>query len=238
VNGEDPHATHATETHAVSISAERVLWSSLGLLLIACFAGCPSQPDAPAVRQQVADAPKEAEPTDDKAAPTNSGAAEKAVIDAVDAVGGVVKRNDAGEIFGVDLVGCGASDEDLKRISGLKGLTELRLASPEITDTAMKLIGEMTGLRVLDVSEAQIDDDSIAPITALENLEEIRLSRTDVRDEGLKHMARLPKLKRVFVANTYISNDGLGVLSQQKRVQSRHSMRNRAKRVFFRHSSV
>ena len=82
------------------------------------------------------------------------------------------------------------TDNDLKRLSGLKNVRYLGLHRAEITDAGLDHLTGLTTLRELELSYNRITDLGLDKIKAFTRLEKLYLYNTDVTDEGVQAFQR------------------------------------------------
>ncbi len=108
------------------------------------------------------------------------------------------------------------TDDDLKPLAALTGLTWLRLRSGDhaaFTGAGLAHLKALTGLEILELQATAIGDQGlrhVAPFTALQSL---NLTSTRVTGEGFAHLGKLPRLTKIDLANTRLTDDGLKTLA-------------------------
>ncbi len=112
------------------------------------------------------------------------------------------------------------TDDDVRYVSALPGITELRAPNNPLTDVALVEIGKMTSLKALDLGRAKVTDAGLASLSRLQSLEYLDLSGTQVTNAGLHEIARLKRLKWINVANTQVTPDGLRALNKLEHLDS------------------
>ena len=111
---------------------------ALLLPVVACLSGCS--------RNQVA---------------WEQSAQEEKAVQAIEALGGKVKRDEklpGRPVVEVNLGGTKVTDAGLKDLKELKGLLHLDLGGTQITDAGLKELKELKGLQTFDLSYTQITD--------------------------------------------------------------------------------
>ena len=159
------------------------------------------------------------------------------IADWVRSGGGVVEKDSAGKVIGIDLTSTWVTDADMARLGRLTGLRRLDLAYTKISDVGLE---HLRGLReVLDLNlyfAEYITDSGIAHIKGwtqlkhlnlrgtkvtsrvfdhlqgLENLRSLDLSSTEITDAGFENLASLPHLEKLAIGGNRILGPGLSLL--------------------------
>lgn len=159
------------------------------------------------------------------------------VVAAIEAQGGHVVRDAGGRIVEVSLARTWATDADVERIAGLKGLKRLDLsltyvsdrgaerlkgldgleelnlfAAEFITDAALAFLRSNRQLKTLNLRGTDVTDTSLAYVAELRHLESLDISFTQITDVGLEHLASLAELEELNLGGNKISGVGLHVL--------------------------
>lgn len=153
--------------------------------------------------------------------------------------GGVVTRDRAGRITGVDLRSSWVTDSDLPQLVALPYLTHLDLSLTRITDHGLQQLKNAPGIVELNLYYAeQITDEGMAAVKGWKKLKRLNLRGTKVTDTtlehlsnvttlefldvgfaqitdvGLDHLASLPNLKELVISGNKLTDTGLQALRQ------------------------
>ena len=159
------------------------------------------------------------------------------VARAIEAQGGRVVRDRAGQIVDVSLARTWATDADVERLAGIKTLKRLDLsltyvsdrgaeklkaldqleelnlfAAEFITDAAMAFLRGNRRLTALNLRGTDVTDTSLAYIAELAQLKSLDISFTQITDVGLEHLSALAQLEELNLGGNKISGAGLHVL--------------------------
>ena len=156
----------------------------------------------------------------------------------IEAQGGRVGRDQTGAIVDVSLARTWATDADIERVAGLKGLKRLDLSLTYISDRGAERLKALDQLEELNLFAAEfITDAAMAFLRGNRQLKTLNLRGTDVtdtslayiaelsasddrstsasrrsRDVGLEHLASLAQLEELNLGGNKISGAGLHVL--------------------------
>lgn len=100
-------------------------------------------------------------------------------------------------------------NSDLRSISVILGLRELRLWSNQVDDGVVDYIIPLKKLTLLDLHEAQIGDVGIARIASLPAIEVLMLDGTKVGDAAIVSLLSMRHLRRLDIKATKVSDAGL-----------------------------
>jgi hypothetical protein len=100
-------------------------------------------------------------------------------------------------------------DADLAALRYFPNPCQLQLASPRITNDALKLLQRFKNLRVLDLSRAAITDAGLKRLRRLKHLKALYLNGTRITDAGLKELRRLPELSGLHLGDTSVTDEGM-----------------------------
>lgn len=118
---------------------------------------------------------------------------------AVNALGGSVKRDAAGDIV------------------------EVRV--PRVTDEALKILGDLAQLRVLNIlggepeSRLKITDEGLTHLSRLTQLEAIDINWSNITDAGVARLAQFQELKSLWLNGTKITNEGIKYLKRLRNLR-------------------
>lgn len=123
-------------------------------------------------------------------------------------------------IASVDFNSANITDDNLKKLRGLKNVQELDLSNNRISDTGLKHLMEFTKLRVLLLDgDIDITDAGLAHLIELTNLEFLALRGTNITDSGLERLNGMSKLKVLILWDTKITDTGLVHLKGLQRLE-------------------
>jgi len=129
-------------------------------------------------------------------------------------VGGVVTRDRAGRITGVDLRSSWVTDSDLPRLAQLPHLTQLDLSLTRITDHGLQQLKNAPGIVELNLYYAeQITDEGLAAVKGWKKLKRLDLRGTKVTDTTLEHLSHVTTLESLDVGFAQITDVGLDRLT-------------------------
>src|SRR5215211_7220363 len=128
--------------------------------------------------------------------------------------GGVVIRDRAGRITGVDLRSSWVTASDLPQLAALPYLTHLDLSLTRITDHGLQQLKNAPGIVELNLYYAeQITDEGMAAVKGWKKLKRINLRGTKVTDTTLEHLANVTTLEALDVGFAQITDVGLDRLT-------------------------
>ena len=102
----------------------------------------------------------------------------------------------------------GVSDDDLKHLAGLPGLSVLELWSPRITDAGLVHLAKLKNLTSLDLMQTRITDNGLDHLSGLERLKTLNLYGTLVSDDGIEKLASLSHLETLDLRQTKVTEQG------------------------------
>lgn len=123
-------------------------------------------------------------------------------------------------MWDLDVSGTRITDEGLKHLSSLKGLTVLRLRDTAVTDAGMAHLASHPQLAWLDLSNTRVTPQGLAVLKASRSLEAIWLSGPQVTDAWMPPLTALPWLRGIHLTDTQVTDSGLAGLSSLKRLTS------------------
>jgi hypothetical protein len=128
--------------------------------------------------------------------------------------GGVVTRDRAGRVTGVDLRASWVTDSDLRRLADLPYLTRLDLSQTRITDHGLQLLKNAPGIVDLNLYYAeQITDEGMAALKNWKRLKRLNLRGTKITDTTLEHLANVTTLESLDAGFAQITDVGLDRLA-------------------------
>jgi|GEM_PF-444391 len=144
-----------------------------------------------------------------------------AVVKRIEQLQGTVEYDDAKNLVGVNLIDCGAGDEDLALLASIPTLKKLSVSGAKITDAGVEHISKMTGLVELVLQNTDATNAGIAKLVALKNLRLLNLQRTSyMTDDALAVIAKMPSIQYLEVLYNNIGNDALKHIGQMKQLRS------------------
>ncbi len=168
---------------------------------------------------------------------TEAQSQEADIVRSIEVQGGRVFRDQTGRIVDVSLARTWATDADIERVVGLKGLKRLDLsltyisdrgaerlraldqleelnlfAAEFITDAAMAFLRGNRQLKTLNLRGTDVTDTSLAYVAELSHLKSLDISFTQITDVGLEHLASLAELEELNLGGNKISGASLHVL--------------------------
>lgn len=85
------------------------------------------------------------------------------------------------------------TDKGLRHLSGLYGLTDLRLCNTRITDSGLAFLRELSALEILYLSQTAITDNAVVTLAGFKQLRKLDLHGSQVTSSGLTSLkAALP----------------------------------------------
>jgi hypothetical protein len=128
--------------------------------------------------------------------------------------GGLVTRDRAGRITGVDLRSSWVADSDLRLLAELPQLTHLDLSLTRITDHGLQQLKDAPGIVELNLYYAeQITDEGMAAVKGWRKLKRLNLRGTKITDTTLEHLANVTTLESLDAGFAQITDVGLDRLT-------------------------
>jgi Leucine-rich repeat (LRR) protein len=128
--------------------------------------------------------------------------------------GGVITRDRAGRITGVNLRSTWVTDSDLRQLTKLPYLTHLDLSLTRITDHGLQQLKDAPGIVELNLYYAeQITDEGMAAVKGWKKLKKLNLRGTKITDTTLEHLANVTTLESLDVGFAQITDVGLDRLT-------------------------
>ena len=124
-------------------------------------------------------------------------------------------------IVGVDLLGCDATDDDVKLLTCFADLRSLAVSGDEITDAGVKQLAALPRLTELALESTEVSDAGLAVLKRLGQLKSLTLRRsTHVTDAGLANLKELQDLESLsLLFNNGITDAGLAELKGLRRLK-------------------
>jgi Leucine-rich repeat (LRR) protein len=128
--------------------------------------------------------------------------------------GGVLIKDAAGSITGVDLRSSWATDADLADLAKLPTLKTLDLSLSRISDRGMRSLRGATGIVDLNLYFAeQVTDEGMSAIKGWKNLKRLNVRGTKITDMTLEFVSTIPTLESLDVGYAEITDVGLDHLT-------------------------
>jgi Leucine-rich repeat (LRR) protein len=128
--------------------------------------------------------------------------------------GGIITRDRAGRITGVNLRSSWVTDSDLLRLAKLPHLTHLDLSLTRISDHGLQQLKDAPGIVELNLYYAeQITDEGMAAVKGWKKLKRLNLRGTKITDTTLEHLANVTTLESLDVGYAQITDVGLDRLT-------------------------
>ena len=102
----------------------------------------------------------------------------------------------------------GVSNDDLKHLEGLPGLSVLVLYGTRISDEGLAHLAKLKNLESLDLMQTRITDEGLRHLSGLERLKSLDLTGTRVTDHGLETLAKLARLESLYLSKTLVTEKG------------------------------
>ena len=136
------------------------------------------------------------------------------LTDWITAAGGVVTKDAAGRITGVDLRSSWVTDGDMPLLAKLPHLARLDLSLTRITDRGMQQLKPAPGIVELNLYYAeQITDEGMSAIKGWKRLKRLNVRGTRITDSTLEHAASAPALESLDVGYAQVTDVGLDHLA-------------------------
>jgi Zn-dependent protease len=120
------------------------------------------------------------------------------------------------EVEHIDLSGTRVTNEGLRHLHGLHGLTMLELEHTRVSDAGLAHLRPLTQLKVLSLSATRVTDAGLEHLVPLSRLEWLSLSHTRISDAGLEHLKDLPRLRYVDVHASRVTLQGVEELKRAR----------------------
>lgn len=147
-------------------------------------------------------------------------------VDALEAAGAHLERDDHDSVIEVNLAGTGADDAVIANVAKLPYLQRLDLTSTKVTNEGLEPLTELEDLRVLNLWNTMINDEALVTIAKIESLTNLRMRKCDgkgdseeggdddgkpkgITDEGLAHLTGMPRLQELDIRYTNITDKGM-----------------------------
>ncbi len=114
-------------------------------------------------------------------------------------------------------MGTGTTDDDLKSLADLPGLTVLTFEGTTVSDAGIAHLKGVKGLKVLSLEDTKVSDAGLAHLTGLPKLRSLDLTGTRITDAGVEHLVRMKGLREIIVEGTQITPEGVKTLRRSLR---------------------
>jgi WD40 repeat protein len=136
-------------------------------------------------------------------------------IEEIENLGGLVTRNEAGEVVGVELPGTGIDDEKLRQLvphlMNLRRLDTLILINSGVTDEGLMLLARLPNLQMLYLADTLATDQGIAKLRGLRpklqidrsnpHIKAARLARRPVFEHAILTLALAPGGQQILAGS-------------------------------------
>jgi hypothetical protein len=109
------------------------------------------------------------------------------------------------------------TDDDLKELHHLPGLTVLTLEVATLSDAGFAHLEGLDGVKVLGLANTRITDAGLAHLKAMRRLRSLDLSGTPITDAGVAHLVQMRGLRELVIRDTRISPEGRKTLRRSLR---------------------
>jgi hypothetical protein len=132
----------------------------------------------------------------------------------VEALGGSVECDEAGDVVGVNLRATWVTDTDLRKLIDYPKLTWLDLSLTHITDQGMQELKSLTSVVDLNLRFAEyVTDEGLAAIKEWKSLKRLNVHGTKISDTTLEHISGISTIKALDVGSSMVTDVGLEQLS-------------------------
>ncbi|MEP7365523.1 MAG: hypothetical protein ABI972_19895 [Acidobacteriota bacterium] len=132
----------------------------------------------------------------------------------IEDLGGVVTRDTAGRVTGVDLRATWVTDTDLRKLLRFPQLTQLDLSLTHITDQGMQELKNAPGIVDLNLRFAEyVTDEGLAAIKNWKKLKRLSVHGTKISDTTLEHIAGITTIESLDIGSAMVTDVGLDRLS-------------------------
>ncbi len=113
------------------------------------------------------------------------------------------------------------SDEALRQVAAITGLTSLKVGGSEITDEGVKSLASLKNLRqlVLDGHAHNLNGRGFAALSGIASLRELDVRGAGIDETGVRSIAQLAGLEELDLSETWIDGKGLAELARLKHLK-------------------
>jgi hypothetical protein len=109
----------------------------------------------------------------------------------------------------------GLTDAQLQQVCALPGLRTLVFIDCPITDARLKIVARVRELRTLSLYEVDITNEGLAELTVLRNLRSLHINGAAISDVGLRHIEWMQGLRCVDLTGCRkVTEEGVAHLQQ------------------------
>jgi len=131
--------------------------------------------------------------------------------------GGVLLRDSAGRITGIDLRSSWVTDSDLAEVAKIPGVKTLDLSLSRVTDRGMRALRGADGIVDLNLYFAeQVTDEGMAVIKGWKHLKRLNVRGTKITDTTLEFVASIPTLESLDIGYAEVTDVGLDRLTSMQ----------------------
>jgi internalin A len=128
----------------------------------------------------------------------------------IDDLGGVVIKDAAGHVTGIDLRSTWVSDTDLRKLTRYPYLSTLDLSLTRITDTGIQELKPLTGIVEFNLYYAEyVTDEGTAAIKGWKNLKRLNVNGTKITDTTLEHIGGITSIESLNIGRAMVTTIGL-----------------------------
>ncbi|MGH7136470.1 MAG: leucine-rich repeat domain-containing protein, partial [Pirellulales bacterium] len=121
--------------------------------------------------------------------------------------------------LGVTREGANVTNEGLKTIGKLAGLTRLDLSGTKITGEGLVHLKELKKLKTLSLDSTDVGEADLAHLEPLQSLERLRLyTKHNTTDVAAEHLSRLKSL-RDLTDHLYVTDKGVALLARMPQLE-------------------
>ena len=122
---------------------------------------------------------------------------EVSVVAVIEKLDGQVTR-EGGAVVSVDLKECAAGDDDLKLMSSLTRLKELKVWGANVSDQGIAELVHLKSLVSLGLENTEVTDEGLKVVGTMLGLRSLNLRRcSNVTNDGLAHLGTLENLEQL-----------------------------------------
>jgi internalin A len=128
---------------------------------------------------------------------------EHRAIVTIQKLGGWVKTDETkpGKTYAVVLQGSDVTDETLKELAPLKGLSTLSLRETKVTDSGLRELAQFKALIFLNITDTNVTDAGLKELAAIKQLASLSMYRTKVTETGVAELKKaIPQCKIVWTS--------------------------------------
>lgn len=132
------------------------------------------------------------------------------VAQQIEALGGYVVRDAAGNIVEVSLARTWATDHDIAQVAEIQSLKRLDLSHTYVTDRGIERLRQLQQLEDLNLNTAEfLTDAAVSHLRANKALRRLVLRGVDITDVGMPHVGEITSLRSLDLSHTMVGDVGL-----------------------------